>query len=110
MIARLVGEVAAGRALTAEQRAQIDALDAQLKAEQANAASLSKSYEGAKGEIATLRQAVDLLQAAIKLHEQTAAILTTDNARLKSEAKRSRKQAAASGVVAILAVLSRFVI
>ena len=102
MIARLIAEVKAGRELTAEQRGQIDALAAQLKAEQANTASLTKSYELAEREIASLRQSVEFLQTAIKLHEQTVAILTNDNGRLKKEAHKARKQAAVAGVVAVL--------
>jgi uncharacterized coiled-coil protein SlyX len=104
----LIGEVKTGRAFVQAQKDRIVALEAQLGAEQKNSASLSSSYAAATREVEQLRLAVAHQEQAIALQEQTIAVLMNDNARLKTEAKKSRKHARLAMLVA--AALTVFIL
>jgi septal ring factor EnvC (AmiA/AmiB activator) len=108
VIARLSGEVTAGRALVATQKEQIVALDAQLAAERANGTSLSKSYADAQREVVQLRAATAALERAITLHERSIAILDADRERAVKEAKKQRRRATLATLAAIGSVVLRF--
>ena len=108
LIARLLGEVKAGRALVATQKEQLAALEAQAETQRVNGISLSASYTEAAREITHLRQSIGLMEKVIGLHEQTVAILQSREDELKKEVKRQRKRATLSTLVAIGSVALRF--
>lgn len=105
----MIAEVKAARALTDAQRERIAALEAEVSGEQKNSASLSASYAAATREIEQLRTSVAYLEKAINLHEQTIAILQTEGARLKADARKSRRRAAIATLISIASVASRFI-
>ena len=107
LIAQLVGEVKTGRELIRAQREQIAALEAQVAAEKANGTSLATSYKAAEREIEQLRKSIGFLERAVGLHEQTVAVLQSDNERLKGEARKSRRRAALAGLIAAGSIAAR---
>ena len=110
LVAILIARLKAEREVAAAQRAHIAALEEQLKAEQAKGASLAASYQLARGEIAQLRTSLSYLERAIKLHEESVQILKDQNAGLKAQVKKSRKQTAAAAAAAIIMGVLRFVL
>lgn len=103
-IARLIAEVKAGRELVQSQREQIASLEKQIEVEQANAASLSKSYVDAQREITQLRTATAALERAINLHEQTIEILKTARAEAEAKARKANKRAGLATVIAVVSL------
>jgi predicted transcriptional regulator len=108
LIARLVAEVQTGRALVAEKKAEISALEAQLTTERANGASLSKSYASAEKEIERLRSATDALLRAVALHEQTIKLLTDAKEKAEHKARKSNKRAVVATLAAVGMALFKF--
>jgi len=51
-------------------------------------------------EIEQLRKSIGYLERAIQLHQQTVAVLQSDNTRLKGEAKKSRRRAVLTALAA----------
>ena len=110
LLARLIAEVRAGRALVGAQRSRIAALEAQAEAEQKNAASLFASYSAATREIEQLRTSVAHMEKAIALHQQTISILEDRNTQLKAEARKSRRRAVVATIAAAAATALRFLL
>jgi septal ring factor EnvC (AmiA/AmiB activator) len=108
VIARLISEVKSGRELVAEQKARIAILEAQVAIEQKNSASLKVSYSAAGREIESLRKSSALLEQAIALHVQTIGILTDQRDQAKKQARKARKQAVVTTVIAVALSILRF--
>lgn len=107
-VARLVAEVRAGRELIAEQRAALAALEEQVRIEQANSASVAASYASAQREIEQLRSSINHLERAIRLHEQTIALLTTDRDRARAGERRANRRALWATVGAVASIAIKF--
>lgn len=107
LVAGLVAEVKAGRAAVAALQSENETLRAQLKVEQANSASLAKSYADAERQIAANERAIAPLENAIALHEKTVAVLSDAYEKEKASNKKNKKRAAWATVIAIASVVLR---
>jgi chromosome segregation ATPase len=110
LVAKLVGEATAARALIEEQRQELVAVKAERDALKARGDSLATSYASAEKQIAQLEKSIKYLEQAASLYEKTVALLQSDNARLKTEAKKSRRQAAVATVVAVASWAARLLL
>lgn len=89
------------------QENRINDLEAENTVERENSASVSKSYEAAKAENASLKSANESLHQADNLNKQTIALLQTDNLKQKEKAKKATKAKwKAYGVAAVTIALS----
>lgn len=94
------------REIIQKQKTRIKDLETENALEQENSASISKSYETAKIEIASLKQSNEALFRAVATNEQTIALLQSDNTKQREKAKNANKAkwkayAVAAGVVAL---------
>lgn len=102
----LLSQNEAAKNVIAASEKRIADLEAEIVIEQENSASIGKSYESAKTEIANLRSANESLREAVALNKNTIALLQTDNAKQKEKAKKATKDkwkaiAVAAGVIAL---------
>ena len=93
------------RELYALTKTERDDAVASLELEQANSASLEKSYAGAEREIATLNRAIERYEAAMALYEKTIGLVEKQRDDAKADAKRSRKHALVATAVAVFSLL-----
>lgn len=105
-IAFLLKENEDNKNLIVAKERRIADLEALVAVEQENSASVGKSYEAAKSEIANLKSANESLRKAVSLNEQTIALLQSDNSKQKEKAKKATKAkwkayAVAAGVIAL---------
>ncbi len=106
-IARLIGELRAGRNLSAEQSAEITALQDRLQAELANSVSLDKSYASAVREIASLRAALNFAQQAIDSQKETISELKGQRDQARKDAKSAKRKAVVTTLLTIGVVAAK---
>jgi len=80
------------QAVINKQPAHITDLEAEGTAEKENSSSLNRSYENAKSEINSLRNANDALTKAVALNEQTIALLQGDLTKERASRKKWQKR------------------
>jgi chromosome segregation ATPase len=80
------------REVIGKQEKRIEDLEAELSAEKENSASIGKSYETAKSEIASLKQSNEALNRAVSINEKTIELLRADNAKQRDKAKKANKE------------------
>lgn len=88
----MIGELRAGRTLTAAQAQEIAALEERLKAELNNSASLERSLASAVREIDSLRKALDFADVAIAAQKETIVEVKTQRDEARAAAKSANKR------------------
>jgi chromosome segregation ATPase len=97
----LLDQIDGANTVIEANKTNIAALEAEIKLEKENSASLNNSYEAAKREIVALRTANDALQKAVELNNQTITLLKSDNEALKLKNKRLKKDKLRAYAVAL---------
>lgn len=109
-IAFLLAQNNEAKAIIIAQEKRITDLETEAAVERENSASISKSYESAKTEIASLKSSNEALARAVALHENTIALLQTDNAKQKDKAKKATREKYKAYAVAGVVVVLKFLI
>ncbi len=96
--------------LISKQKNRIADLEAEVAVTRENSASISKSYEAAQSEIASLKTSNAALARAVAINEDTIAKLQADNEKQRDKAKRATRDkwkaiAVASGIIVIKLLL-----
>lgn len=109
-VAFLIAENKNARGVIEAQEKHITDLEAQIAGEQEKSESLEKSYLSAKSEIESLRSSNEALRRAVKLNEQTLALLAEDNSKQKEKARKAEKKKYQAYLIAIGAIALKFLI
>ena len=106
--ALLIADLKELRKLHEETKAERDAAVAALEAEKTERQSAERSYAKAENQIATLNRAIEHQEKAMALYEKTIALVEKQRDDAKADAKRSRKVAIVSALIAAAKVFGIF--
>jgi hypothetical protein len=107
-VALLIADQKQLRKLYDATKIERDAAVAALEVEKKNSASLERSYKAAESQIETLNLALDRYEKAMALYDRTIALVEKQRDDAKKEAKRSRKVAIVSALIAAAKIFGVF--
>lgn len=109
-ISFLLAETENARDLISKQETRITDLETENALEKENSASVSKSYDSAKSEIASLKESNAALLRAVAVNEKTISMLSSDNTKQREKAKKAVKDKWKAYSVAAITIALKFLI